>query len=63
MEYAPGQCSGFYAFFEDGRVGLSKTNVENAIRPVAPGRKNYMFKGSEVAPAAWSDYFTAKLNG
>ena len=52
MEYAPGQWSAFDAFFDDGRVGLSNNLVENAIRPVAPGRKNYMSKGSEAAPAA-----------
>ena len=67
MEYALGQWSGFDAFFEDGRVELSNNLVENAIRPVALGRKNYMFKGSEAAAQRgaiiYSIIATSKLHG
>lgn len=67
IEYALGQWSGFDIFLEDGRVELSNNWVENAIRPVALGRKNYMFKGSEPAAQRgaiiYSIVSTAKLNG
>lgn len=67
MEYALGQWDGFNILFEDGRVELSNNLVENAIRPVALGRKNYMFKGSEAAAqrgaVIYSIIATAKLHG
>lgn len=34
-------------FLEDGRVPLHNNSCENAIRPVAVGRKNWLFAGSE----------------
>ncbi len=46
-EYGLGQWDGFNPFLTDGRVELSNYLVENAIRPVTIGRKNYLFKGSE----------------
>jgi len=67
IEYALGQWNGFDVLFEDGRVELSNNLVENAIRPVALGRKNYMFKGSEDAAqrgaVIYSIIATAKMHG
>jgi hypothetical protein len=34
-------------FLEDGNIELSDILIENAIRPLAVGRKNFMFAGSE----------------
>jgi transposase len=34
-------------FLEDGKVELSNILIENAIRPLAIGRKNYLYSGSE----------------
>jgi transposase len=36
-------------FIENGRVQIDKNGVENAIRPVAIGRKNYLFFGHPEA--------------
>jgi len=47
--YAIGQWDGFNSFLNDGRVELSTNLIENAIRPVTLGRKNYLFKGSQDA--------------
>jgi hypothetical protein len=33
-------------FCEDGRLEIDNDLIENAIRPVAVGRKNYLFAGS-----------------
>jgi transposase len=35
-------------FLEDGRLPLDNTLVERRLRPVATGRKNYLFCGSEA---------------
>ena len=34
-------------FITDGRIEMSNILIENRIRPLAVGRKNYMFSGSE----------------
>ena len=36
-------------YVEDGRIEIDNNLVENAIRPVALGRKNYLFAGSHDA--------------
>lgn len=66
-EYAIGQWDGFNAYLNDGKVEISNIRVENLIRPVAIGRKNYMFKGSEAAAQRgaiiYSIVATAYLHG
>ncbi len=37
----------FIAYLDDGRFPIDNNPVENAIRPVALGRKNWLFIGSE----------------
>ena len=49
VAYSLNQWKGFEPFLNDGRIELSNNLVENAIRPVALGRKNYLFKGSHEA--------------
>ena len=36
-------------YVEDGRIEIDNNLVENAIRPIALGRKNYLFAGSHEA--------------
>lgn len=36
-------------YTEDGRLNIDNNPVENSIRPVAVGRKNYLFSGSHEA--------------
>ena len=36
-------------YLEDGRYEIDNNWVENSIRPVAVGRKNYLFAGSHDA--------------
>jgi transposase len=65
--YALGQWNGFKAFLNDGIIHLSNCLIENSIRPVAIGRKNYMFKGSHEAAQRGAMIYaligTAKLHG
>ncbi len=54
-------------FLDDGRVEFDNNPVERAIRPVALGRKNHLFAGSDSGADRWaivaSLLTTAKLNG
>ena len=49
VSYALNQWAFFKPFMTDPRVELSNIATENKIRPVAIGRKNYLFKGSHEA--------------
>lgn len=49
MSYFLNQYPKFEAIFEDGRIELDNNRIENAIRPMALGRKNYLFAGSHKA--------------
>jgi len=52
---------------DDGRIDLDTNPVERSIRPVALGRKNSLFAGSDGGARRWavvgSLVETAKLNG
>ena len=54
-------------YVEDGRINIDNNPVENAIRGIAPGRKNYLFCGSEGgghrAALMYSLIESAKING
>ncbi len=64
--YMLGQWSKLEKYVTDGRLEIDNNLVENAIRPVALGRKNYLFAGShEGAKRAAMIYTlvaTAKLH-
>jgi transposase len=66
ITYALNQWSYFEPFLNDPRVDLSNILIENAIRPVALGRKNFMFTGSHDAAqrtaVIYSIIATAKLH-
>jgi hypothetical protein len=53
-------------FLDDGRIELDNNTVERAIRPIALGRKNHLFAGSDGGAARWalvaSLLAAAKLN-
>lgn len=49
MAYFINQYPKLEAIFEDGRIELDNNLIENAIRPMAIGRKNYLFCGSHHA--------------
>ena len=54
-------------FQHDGRLEISNNAAENAIRPIAIGRKNWLFAGSdsggERAAVFYTLIRTARLNG
>ena len=54
-------------YASSGSLPIDNNPVENAIRPIAIGKKNWLFAGSERAgrraAAIQSLFATAKLNG
>lgn len=66
IRYALGRWNGLTRFLNDGRVELDTNPVERAIRPVALGRKNHLFAGSDGGGGRWavlcSLIETCKLN-
>jgi transposase len=66
IRYALTRWSALCLFLDDGRIELDNNTVERAIRPIALGRKNHLFAGSDGGAARWaivaSLLATAKLN-
>jgi hypothetical protein len=67
IRYALRHWTGLLLFLDDGRVELDNNTVERALRPIALGRKNSLFAGSDGGARHWavvaSLVATAKLNG
>jgi transposase len=67
VTYARNQREPLSAFLLDGRIDISTNKVENAIRPFAVGRKNFLFadtvKGAKASAIAYSIIETARANG
>jgi hypothetical protein len=49
ISYALGQWSTLTVYLGDGRVEIDNNLVENAIRPTALGKKNWLFVGADTA--------------
>ena len=66
MSYTQNQWPKLKRVLEDGRLELDNNPVENKIRPLALGRKNYLFAGSHPAAQRiammYSFFASCKLN-
>jgi transposase len=66
IRYALSRWTALCHFIDDGRIEIDNNTVERAIRPIALGRKNHLFAGSDGGAARWavvaSLVATAKLN-
>lgn len=49
IDYALGQWSSLLLYLEDGRLEIDNNPIENAIRPTAVGKKNWLFIGDAQA--------------
>jgi hypothetical protein len=47
IDYALNQREALYRYLDDGRLKPDNNTAENAIRPLALGRKNWLFAGSD----------------
>src|SRR4051795_4633132 len=67
IRYALRHWQGLVLFLDDGRLEPDTNVIERAIRPIALGRKNSLFAGSDGGACWWaivaSLVETAKLNG
>ncbi|QMW21622.1 IS66 family transposase [Sandaracinobacteroides saxicola] len=66
MDYMLGDWPAFAAFLDDGRICLTNNAAERALRPVALGRKAWLFAGSDRGGQRAAFMFgliaTARLN-
>ncbi len=67
IRYALSRWTALTRYVEDGTIAIDNNPVERAMRPVALGRKNWLFArsdaGGQRAAAIYSLIGTAKLNG
>src|SRR6266404_1659694 len=67
IRYALSRWTALARYTTDGRLEISNNAAERAMRPLALGRKNYLFAGSDSggmrAAAMYTIVETAKLNG
>lgn len=67
IDYSLKRWAAVSRYVEDGELPIDNNSVENVIRPIALGRRNWLFTGSERAgqraAAIQSLLGTAKLNG
>jgi len=67
IDYALSNWPGLTRYLDDGNVPIDNNAAENAVRPLAVGRKNWLFVGSqqagERAAVVLSLIESAKLNG
>ncbi len=66
ISYLQGEWPRLVVYLEDGRLNIDNNRVENAIRPFALGRKNWLFsqsvEGAEASAALYSIIETARAN-
>ncbi len=66
ITYAINQESKLRTYLDDGRIEISNNALERAIRPLAVGRKNWLFvstpHGANTSSCYYSIVETAKLN-
>lgn len=66
IRYALSRWKALQTYIHDGRVEIDNNAAERAMRPVALGRKNYLFAGSDKGGEAAATFYalieTAKLN-
>jgi hypothetical protein len=67
LRYALSRWASLTRYTTDGRLEISNNAAERAIRPLAVGRKNWLFAGSDTggerAATMYTIIETAKLNG
>ena len=67
IHYALVRWEALVRYVDDGRIEIDNNAIERQIRPIALGRKNYLFAGSDAggdrAAMMYSLINTAKLNG
>ena len=67
LRYMQNEWEALQVFLRDGRVPIDNNAIENAIRPFAVGRKNWLFAATPAGARASANLYslieTARLNG
>lgn len=67
LAYCLNQWDGLMNYLKDGHLEVDNNLIENSIRPLALGRKNYLFAGSHAAAEHVAMYYgffaTCKVHG
>lgn len=67
FHYLASRYNKIYEYLQNGRLEIDNNLIENSIRPVALGRKNYLFAGSHAgaqrAALVYSLLGSCKLQG
>ncbi|WP_419583266.1 transposase domain-containing protein, partial [Thiolapillus sp.] len=67
IQYTLNQWGLLIGYLADGRLNISNALAENAIRPFAVGRRNWLFadtpRGAKASATTYSLIETAKANG
>jgi transposase len=67
IRYALSRWAGLTRYLDDGRIEIDSNVVERTMRPIALGRKNHLFAGSDYGGEHWavvaSLIETCKMNG
>jgi len=56
INYALNHWDGLTLFLDDGRVEVDTNTVERSMRPIAMGRRNSLFSGSEGGAESWRSW-------
>lgn len=54
IRYALSRWDGLARFLDDGRIEIDSNVVERSMRPIALGRKNHLFAGSDYGGEHWA---------
>jgi transposase len=54
INYALNHWDGLTLFLSDGRIEVDSNTVERSMRPIAMGRRNSLFSGSEGGAESWA---------
>jgi transposase len=54
INYTLNHWDGLTLFLRDGRVEVDSNSVERSMRPIAMGRRNSLFSGSEGGAESWA---------
>ncbi len=54
IRYALARWDGLTRFLDDGRIEIDSNVVERSMRPIALGRKNHLFAGSDGGGEHWA---------
>jgi transposase len=63
ISYALNHWEGLARFLHDGRIEFDSNSVERSMRPIALGRKNASFAGSDEGAETWACLCAAECHG